>query len=670
MVNPWHSGDEPTAPLYVTRPDLPPLDELMPHLEAIWASGFLTNNGQYHRRFEAALAAHLAVRNVSVFSSGTSALVTALHALGRTGTVVTTPYTFVATAHSAVWAGHRPVFADITPGTFNLDPERVAEAITPDTTAILAVHCYGYPCDVEGLQAVGDEHGLPVIYDAAHAFGVRDAQGRSVLEHGAMSVLSFHATKVFTTFEGGAIVTHDEESRRHIGHLRNFGFVDETTVVGVGVNGKMNEFQAAVGLLQLDRIDAAVAARAVVDAGYRELLDGVGGLTLPPDLGPGQSNYSYFPLLVGPGFRTSRDELYAEFRRHEIYARRYFYPLVSDFPMYQHLPSSARSNLPHAATAADQILCLPIYPGLPLHAVERIAAIVRGSHFHRHRPEQENLMTAPSSASIEDLVLEAIAEVTDSRIRAALALAFEAERESVETIEESFRIVTTAPPVAANLRTFFRTWNMTNNSAMCVAGMGNRMTQQHRDGTALDPVALADAVASLHRINDEDLGVGNGVIHADLFYSMATTICGGDEWQSKRYLLEAGIEFKRWRDRCGLVDKDVVVGLLATLIHEVYTHAEVEFIWPHFNRFLETYFEMTSTERHKTLTWINVHRNGTETGHFAHAQDATASYLASQGLDLDGYDMVAIFREYLRRKAEAMRAIIEAPAMTSVVASG
>lgn len=365
--------------LFVTQPDLPPLQEFLPYLEQIWNSRKLTNGGPFHQQLERELAAYLGVRHVSLFANATIALVTALQALRIGGEVITTPYSFVATAHSLLWNGIRPVFVDIDPETLNMDPARVEAAITPQTTAILPVHCYGTPCDVEGLQRIADDYNLKVIYDAAHAFGVsrHTPEGpQSVLQHGDLSVLSFHATKVFNTFEGGAIISPDARTKQHIDHLKNFGFVNETTVVAAGINGKMSEFNAALGLVQLQHVGAAIARRAAIEAQYRHLLASVPGLRLLTPPAGATRNHSYFPVLVQPGFAVTRDALYQQLRDAGIVARRYFYPLISDFPMYRGLPSADRRHLPVAAAASEQVLCLPIYPALTDAEVQRVADVV------------------------------------------------------------------------------------------------------------------------------------------------------------------------------------------------------------------------------------------------------------------------------------------------------
>src|SRR5882672_3861960 len=361
-------------PIYVTQPQLPMLEEFIPYLENIWESKILTNNGPYHQQLERALCDYLGVKHIALFTNGTVALVTALQTLRVKGEVITTPYSFVATAHSLLWNAIEPVFVDVDPNTLNLDPARIEAAITPQTTAIMPVHVYGHPCDVDRIQKIADNYGLKVIYDAAHAFGVQD-RGGSVLRHGDLSVLSFHATKVFTTFEGGAIVCPDAKTKQRVDHLKNFGFVDETIVVASGINGKMSEFNAALGLLQLKGIDAALRRREAIDRRYREALAGVKGIHCLPDAGEKVANYSHFPILVRPGYSLSREALYQKLRDHGVHARRYFYPLISEFPMYRHLASASPSNLPVATRAASEVLCLPIYPALADKQVEAVTGL-------------------------------------------------------------------------------------------------------------------------------------------------------------------------------------------------------------------------------------------------------------------------------------------------------
>ncbi len=363
-------------PIYVTQPHLPPLEEFLPYLQQIWDKKVLTNGGPFHTELERALCDYLGVGHISLFTNGTIALVTALQALRITGEVITTPYSFVATAHSLLWNGIKPVFVDIDPVSLNIDPARVEAAITPQTTAILAVHCYGTPCDVEAIQRIADNYNLRVIYDAAHAFGVKCHCG-SVLNHGDLSVLSFHATKVFNTFEGGAIVSPDAKTKLRIDQLKNFGFVDETTVVAPGINGKMSEVNAAFGLLQLKHVSEAISARKRLDHRYREALRGVTGIRIPPPSPAQEGNFSYFPVLVEPEYGESRDALYARMRDSAVYARRYFFPLISEFPMYRGLPSSSKGNLPVAHDVASKIICLPIYPALTDHEQDRVISAIR-----------------------------------------------------------------------------------------------------------------------------------------------------------------------------------------------------------------------------------------------------------------------------------------------------
>jgi dTDP-4-amino-4,6-dideoxygalactose transaminase len=362
-------------PIYVTQPFLPPFEEFVPYLEQIWANKVLTNGGPFHQQLEKALCDHLGVEHISLFTNGTVALVTALQALRVTGEVITTPYSFVATSHSLLWNGIKPVFVDINPDTLNLDPAKIEAAITPQTTAILPVHCYGHPCDVEGIQKIADNYNLRVIYDAAHAFGVQDAKG-SILRYGDLSVLSFHATKVFNTFEGGAIVCPDAKTKVRIDQLKNFGHVGETSVVAPGINGKMSEFNAALGLLQLKYIEHALARRKERDAAYREKLRGVKGIRVLNDAGEKVANYAYLPILVEPSYPLTRDALNQKLKDTGIHPRRYFYPLISEFPMYRGLPSAQAANLPVASSAAQRVLCLPIYPELDLAVVDEVARFI------------------------------------------------------------------------------------------------------------------------------------------------------------------------------------------------------------------------------------------------------------------------------------------------------
>jgi len=362
--------------LFVTQPYLPPLEEFIPYLESIWASKTLTNGGPMHKRLEAELCDYLGVKHISLFANGTLALVTALQALRITGEVITTPFSFVAGAHALLWNGIKPVFVDIDPLTMNLDPRKIEAALTPQTTAIMPVHCYGNPCDVDAIQQIADNYNLKVVYDAAHAFGVR-ARGQSVLIHGDLSILSFHATKVFNTFEGGAIISPDAKTKQRIDHLKNFGFVDEVTVAAAGINGKMSEINASFGLLQLKHLAHALQRRKEIDAHYRRALAGVRGIRCLAPTGQEVANYSYFPILVEPGYALTRDELYETMTSYGVRGRRYFYPLISSFPMYRGLPSAAAENLPHATKLALQVICLPLYPAMTDADVERVVNIIQ-----------------------------------------------------------------------------------------------------------------------------------------------------------------------------------------------------------------------------------------------------------------------------------------------------
>lgn len=363
-------------PVYVTQPYLPPLEEFIPYLQRIWDNKILTNGGPMHQQLEKALCNYLGVEHIALFNNGTIALLTALQKLRISGEVITTPYSFVATAHSLLWNGIKPVFVDIDPDTLNLDPSKIEAAITPQTTAIMPVHCYGNPCDVEAIQRIADNYNLRVIYDAAHAFGVQDAGG-SILRHGDLSVLSFHATKVFNTFEGGAIICPDAKTKKHIDQLKNFGFVDEVTVVAPGINGKMSEINAAFGLLQLQHIEQAVARRRDIHCFYRERLRNVKGISVVEETGQTIANHSYFPVIVGSDFPLSRDELYQRLKDSNIFARRYFYPLISEFPMYRCFESAKGTNLEIAHAISSKILCLPIYPDLQDEDLERILTVIQ-----------------------------------------------------------------------------------------------------------------------------------------------------------------------------------------------------------------------------------------------------------------------------------------------------
>lgn len=361
----------------VTSPLLPSLDDFMPYLQDIWNRKWLTNNGHYHLELEKALCEYLKVPYISLFTNGTLPLITALQALRITGEVITTPYSFVATTHSLWWNGIKPVFVDIDPATGNIDPDKIEAAITPKTTAIMPVHVYGKPCDVKRIQEIADKYGLKVIYDAAHAFGV-EVNGDSILKAGDMSTLSFHATKVYNTIEGGALVMHDEATKKRIDYLKNFGFAGETEVVAPGINSKMDEIRSAYGLLNLRQVDKAIEARHQVAVKYREALRDVSGITFFDDMPGVKHNYSYFPIFVdAEKYGMTRDELYFKMKEHGVLGRRYFYPLISTFSTYRGLESATHENLPNAYRMADEVICLPMHHALSGKDVERIINEVR-----------------------------------------------------------------------------------------------------------------------------------------------------------------------------------------------------------------------------------------------------------------------------------------------------
>ena len=351
----------------VTSPLLPSLDDFIPYLEDIWDRKWLTNNGHYHQKLEQALCEYLKVPYISLFTNGTLPLMCALQALRITGEVITTPYSFVATTHSLWWNGIKPVFVDIDPVTCNLDPEKIEAAITPKTTAIMPVHVYGKPCDTVRIQEIADKYGLKVIYDAAHAFGV-EVNGKSILESGDMSTLSFHATKVYNTIEGGALVCHDEQTKKRIDYLKNFGFAGETTIVAPGINGKMDEVRSAYGLLNLKQVDSAIEARRKVAVQYRDVLKDIPGV---------RHNYSYFPIFINAEeYGLTRDELYFKLKENDVLGRRYFYPLISEFSTYRGLESAHPDNLPIANRIANSVICLPIYAGLSIDYINRILLLI------------------------------------------------------------------------------------------------------------------------------------------------------------------------------------------------------------------------------------------------------------------------------------------------------
>lgn len=363
--------------IFVTQPALPPLEEFTEYLNQIWESKIITNNGPFHQQFEKELADYLGVKHISLFANGTLALLTALQTLRITGEVITTPFSFVATTHSLWWNNINPVFVDIEPDYFTLDPEKIEAAITPQTTAIMPVHVYGNPCRLDSIQKIADTYGLKVIYDAAHAFGVK-INGNSILNFGDLSVLSFHATKTFNTIEGGAIICHDVKTKKRIDHLKNFGFTGETTVIEPGINAKMNELQAAYGLLQLKYIDDYILKRkAIVDL-YAIKLSDIKGIRLINEIDGIEHSYSYFPILVDEKlYGESRDMVYERLKKNNIYSRRYFYPLISQFPTYRGLPSAKPENLPVATKVAEQVICLPIYPGLNKEIIVNICNYIK-----------------------------------------------------------------------------------------------------------------------------------------------------------------------------------------------------------------------------------------------------------------------------------------------------
>ncbi|MEE9430453.1 MAG: DegT/DnrJ/EryC1/StrS family aminotransferase [Melioribacteraceae bacterium] len=362
--------------IYVNQPTLPELDNFLPLLQDIWASKKLSNMGKFHQLLEQELAKFLGVEYISLFSNGTLALIAALQVLKIKGEVITTPYSFVATTHALKWNGITPVFCDVEPNTYNLDPTKIEKLLTDKTSAILPVHIYGNPCNVESLQDLSDMYGLKLIYDSAHAFGVK-LNNKSILNFGDLSVLSFHATKIFNTFEGGAIICHDEKTKKRIDYLKNFGFANETTVIAPGINAKMNEMQAAIGLLQLKDVEINIEKRKRIAEYYRDSFNELDGITYFPNIENVYHNYGYFPIFVDENkFGSSRDELYNKLKENNIYARRYFYPLISQFQPYKDLESSSAENLPVASKVTEQVISLPIYADLKIEDVERIVEII------------------------------------------------------------------------------------------------------------------------------------------------------------------------------------------------------------------------------------------------------------------------------------------------------
>jgi len=362
--------------ILVTTPLLPPLEEFIPYLEDIWDRKWITNNGHYHQELEQKLCEYLGVNYLSLFTNGTIPLVTALQALRITGEVITTPYSFVATTHALWWNGIKPVFVDIDPITLNLDPEKIEAAITLKTTAIMPVHVYGNPCNMESIQEIADKYGLKVIYDAAHAFGVK-LKDKSILDQGDISTLSFHATKTYNTIEGGALICHDEKTKQRIDYLKNFGFAGEIEVVAPGINGKMDEIRAAYGIINLKHVDSAIQKRKEVAIQYRTLLKDIEGISFLNDIPNVRHNYSYFPIFIDlERYGKTRDELYEKLKDNNIFGRRYFYPLISDFSTYRGLDSATANNLPVATKVANSVICLPIHHELTKEDIDRIVNII------------------------------------------------------------------------------------------------------------------------------------------------------------------------------------------------------------------------------------------------------------------------------------------------------
>lgn len=360
----------------VTSPLLPSLEEFNLMLKEIWNSKWITNNGQFHQQLEQNLAEYLGVPYVSLFTNGTLPLLTALQALRVTGEVITTPYSFVATTHCIWWSGCKPVFVDIDPATGNIDPDKIEAAITPKTTAIMPVHVYGKPCDTQRIQEIADKYGLRVIYDAAHAFGVK-VDGESILNAGDVSTLSFHATKVYNTLEGGAMIMQDKEMKKRVDYLKNFGFANEIEVIAPGINSKVDEVRAAYGILNLRQVDAAIEARHQVAIKYREALRPVNGISFMDDMPGVRHNYSYFPIFVdAEKYGMTRDELYFKMKEQNVLSRRYFYPLISEFSTYRGLPSATKENLPNAHKMADSVICLPMHHALGEDDIERVLKLI------------------------------------------------------------------------------------------------------------------------------------------------------------------------------------------------------------------------------------------------------------------------------------------------------
>lgn len=392
--------DKLDSPIYVTQPALPDLEDFIPYLRQIWENKILTNNGPFHKQLEKELAEYLGVPYISLFANGSLALLTALQVLRIGGEVITTPYSFVATTHCLWWNNIKPVFVDIEPEFCNLDPEKIEAAITPKTSAILPVHVYGNPCKIERIQEIADIYGLKVIYDAAHAFGVR-YNGQSIFNYGDLSVLSFHATKVFNTMEGGAIVCHDAPTKKRIDYLKNFGFAGETTVIAPGINSKMNEMQAALGLVQLKHNQENIDKRRALVSLYRKHLSGIPGISFLREPKNTVSNFAYFPIFVEEiEFGMSRDQLYENLKQANIYGRRYFYPLISDFPMYRNLDSASPANLPVARYTADRVQCLPLYPILEPEQIMHVARLIKLLRQRTNSPDTHQPINAEAQNKV------------------------------------------------------------------------------------------------------------------------------------------------------------------------------------------------------------------------------------------------------------------------------
>ncbi len=362
-------------PIFVTQPSLPDLKNLMPYLEKIWNNKILSNNGPFHKQLEDELCNYLNVPYISLVSNGTIGLILAIKALDIKGEVITTPYSFVATANSLIWNNVKPIFIDIDPKTLNLDPKKIEASITPNTRGIMPVHVYGNPCDVIAIETIAKKYSLKVIYDASHAFSV-ECHDRSILNYGDLSVISFHATKVFNTFEGGAIISKDEETKNRIDHIKNFGFTGETTLGHIGINGKMSEFNASIGLLQLKQIDDNIKKRKNIDEAYRKTLKDIPGISCLTYSNMQRGNYSYFPIFVDNNYSLTRDQLYDKLKKNNIYGRRYFYPLITEFPIYNEFKNAVCNDLFIAEKVASQVICLPIFDAMGVNEVKFISNMI------------------------------------------------------------------------------------------------------------------------------------------------------------------------------------------------------------------------------------------------------------------------------------------------------